>query len=142
VARAIKRRDVEESLLTASPRTPQIRYNLRDGHPYNARAAGAGPEEELQTMRSLIQSLAYDNKSASMYIMEEPLVTTSTDILSGAPVFSGTRVPVHHLTDYLSAGETIETFLEDFPTVSRDQVLRVLTSAENIIVASANENTD
>jgi uncharacterized protein (DUF433 family) len=39
-------------------------------------------------------------------------------------------VPVHHLTDYLSAGETIETFLEDFPTVSRDQVLRFLTSAE------------
>jgi uncharacterized protein (DUF433 family) len=74
--------------------------------------------------------------------MDEPLITTSNDILSGTPVFSGTRVPVHHLTDYLSAGETIETFLEDFPTVTRDQVLRFLQSAEHLIVASANENID
>ena len=74
--------------------------------------------------------------------VDEPLISTSNEILSGTPVFSGTRVPVHHLTDYLSSGETIEAFLEDFPTVTRDQVLRFLQSAEHLIVASANENTD
>ncbi len=58
--------------------------------------------------------------------MESPLITQSNDILSGTPVFYGTRVPVKNLSDYLSAGETIDEFLDDFPTVSREQVNRFL----------------
>lgn len=63
-------------------------------------------------------------------MMEEPLIWKSDDILSGTPVFYGTRVPVRNLIDYLSNGDSIETFLEDFPTVTRAQVLRFLESAE------------
>lgn len=53
--------------------------------------------------------------------MEQPIVTSSPDILSGTPVFAGTRVPVQSLIDYLEGGETIDDFLEGFPTVKRKQ---------------------
>jgi len=43
--------------------------------------------------------------------------------MSGTPVFTGTRVPVNHLLDYLKAGDSVDTFLTDFPTVTREQVL-------------------
>jgi uncharacterized protein (DUF433 family) len=67
--------------------------------------------------------------------METPLIYQSMDTLSGIPVFYGTRVPVHNLIDYLATGETIETFLEDFPSVSREQVIRFLETAETTLVA-------
>jgi uncharacterized protein (DUF433 family) len=73
--------------------------------------------------------------------MQEPLIVKSDDILSGMPVFYGTRVPAHNLIDYLSNGESIETFLEDFPTVRREQVLRFLETAEAFLVAQAHENS-
>lgn len=53
----------------------------------------------------------------------DPIVTMSPEILSGAPVFAGTRVPVHTLVEYLAAGDSIDDFLEGFPTVSREQVV-------------------
>ncbi len=46
--------------------------------------------------------------------------------MSGTPVFTGTRVPINHLFDYLKAGDTLNTFLADFPTVTREQALGVL----------------
>lgn len=58
--------------------------------------------------------------------MNTPLITASPDILDGTPVFAGTRVPVKNLTDYLESGDTIDEFLEDFPTVSRAQVVQFL----------------
>lgn len=74
--------------------------------------------------------------------METPLISQSNDILSGRPVFYGTRVPVQNLIDYLATGETIDEFLDDFPTVSREQVIRFLKNAETVMVAHANENPD
>lgn len=55
---------------------------------------------------------------------------TSPNIMWGTPVFIGTRVPVQALFDYLKAGESIETFLDDFPTVKKDQVLALLDLAK------------
>jgi uncharacterized protein (DUF433 family) len=46
--------------------------------------------------------------------------------MSGAPCFTGTRVPVTHLFDYLEAGDSLDEFLTDFPTVTREQVLGIL----------------
>ena len=57
-------------------------------------------------------------------------IENNKDILGGISVFSGTRVPVRNLFDYLVAGESIKDFLEDFPTVSFEQVRHVLKSAE------------
>ena len=72
--------------------------------------------------------------------MESPLIIKSDEILSGRPIFYGTRVPVQNLIDYLSTGETIDEFLDDFPTVSRVQVIRFLESAGEYLMAHADEN--
>lgn len=65
------------------------------------------------------------------------LVHSDPDILGGTPVFVGTRVPVESLFDHLKAGDSIEVFLEGFPSVKRAQVLAVLELIEHEIVAHA-----
>ena len=67
----------------------------------------------------------------------EPLITTSPDRLSGTPVFAGTRVPVQTLIDYLEGGDSIETFLDDFPSVTRDHAIAVLEVAKSALVENA-----
>ena len=54
--------------------------------------------------------------------MNKPIISRSADVMGGTPVFAGTRVPVQTLLDYLEAGETIDNFLDGFPTVSRDLI--------------------
>ena len=66
--------------------------------------------------------------------MKEHLVSSSPDIMGGTPVFDGTRVPVQTLLDYLKAGESIDDFLEGFPTVKKAQVIAFLEEAEQQIV--------
>jgi len=61
--------------------------------------------------------------------MSSPTVSRSQDIMGGAAVFTGTRVPIETLFDYLEAGESIDEFLEGFPSVSRDQVVALLEDA-------------
>ena len=65
-------------------------------------------------------------------------VESNPEILNGVLVFTGTRVPVRNLFDYLVAGESVKDFLEDFPTVSFEQVKHLLQSAE---VAIENSKT-
>jgi uncharacterized protein (DUF433 family) len=69
--------------------------------------------------------------------MKQPVVSRDPDIMSGTPVFSGTRVPVQTLLDYLEGGESIEDFLEGFPSVTREQVISFLEQrheAESVTV--------
>lgn len=61
----------------------------------------------------------------------QELITTSPDILGGTSVFVGTRVPVKTLTDYLEAGETLDEFLLDFPSVSPKQAIGFLKYHQN-----------
>ncbi|MGH8614390.1 MAG: DUF433 domain-containing protein [Gammaproteobacteria bacterium] len=58
--------------------------------------------------------------------MPKPLISSSPDVMGGTPVFAGTRVPVQTLLDNLEGGETIDDFLEGFPTVRREQVMAFL----------------
>lgn len=60
------------------------------------------------------------------------------DILSGTPVFVGTRVPVRSLFDYLEGGETLEEFLHQFPSVKREQAVALLDAAYETVTADAN----
>lgn len=69
--------------------------------------------------------------------MKQPVISRSPDIMSGSVVFHGTRVPVGTLLDYLEAGETIDDFLEGFPSVSRDQVIAFLEEAKARMVEAA-----
>jgi len=58
--------------------------------------------------------------------MGQRLIESSPDILGGTPIFAGTRVPVQTFIDYIKGGESIDDFLDGFPTVSRDQILLLL----------------
>lgn len=65
--------------------------------------------------------------------MNHELVTISPDILAGTPVFKGTRVPVESLFDHLEAGSNIDDFLADFPSVSREQAMKILALADSVL---------
>jgi len=69
--------------------------------------------------------------------VREPLITTSPGRLSGTPVFAGTRVPVHTLIDYLEAGDPLEAFLGDFPSVSREHAVAILELAKSALLSKA-----
>lgn len=66
--------------------------------------------------------------------MKQPVVSRDPEIMSGAPVFAGTRVPVQTLVDYLEAGDTINDFLDGFPSVTRQQVIAFLEEAKDRVV--------
>ncbi|MBS3028725.1 MAG: DUF433 domain-containing protein [Dolichospermum sp. DET50] len=57
------------------------------------------------------------------------VISVSSEIMSGTPVFTGTRVPIQTLLDYLKAGDSIDDFLDGFPTVTREQVITFLEEA-------------
>ena len=63
------------------------------------------------------------------------IVHSDPEILSGTPVFTGTRVPVDALIDFLEGGDTIEDFLENYPGVSREQVFAFLEGASRAFLA-------
>lgn len=69
--------------------------------------------------------------------MSNAVVTTSADIMGGTPVFPGTRVPVQTLLEYIEAGDSIDVFLEGFPTVTRAQVVAFLEHAAKLAVTEA-----
>jgi uncharacterized protein (DUF433 family) len=62
--------------------------------------------------------------------MNTNIVSTSPEVMSGTPVFSGTRVPVQSLIDCLEAGDSIDEFLEGFPSVSREQIIAFLEEGQ------------
>jgi uncharacterized protein (DUF433 family) len=68
--------------------------------------------------------------------MKQPIICRDPEIMGGAPVFRGTRVPVQTLLDYLEGGESIDQFLEGFPSVTREQVIAFLEDAKDKLVES------
>ena len=65
------------------------------------------------------------------------LITSTSDVLGGTPVFRGTRVPVQTLIEYLEGGQTIDDFLDGFPTVAREQIIAFLEEAKARMLAVA-----
>jgi uncharacterized protein (DUF433 family) len=65
------------------------------------------------------------------------VIRIDPEIMSGAPCFAGTRVPIQNLIDYLEGGDSIHDFLEDFPSVRRDQVISFLEEAKESVLARA-----
>jgi len=70
--------------------------------------------------------------------MHNNVINIDKEIMGGTPVFSGTRVPIKNLFDYLETGDSIEVFLEDFEGVSREQVIKVLEMSKKFIETSSN----
>lgn len=69
--------------------------------------------------------------------MKTHLITVDPEIHSGTPVFAGTRVPVKTLFDHLEAGDSLEVFLDDFPSVTREQAIAVLEEARAALTPDA-----
>ena len=67
----------------------------------------------------------------------DSVVKIDPEVLGGTPVFRGTRVPVKNLLDYLAAGDTLDQFLDDFPTVERRQAIAALEVARDLLIAGA-----
>ena len=65
----------------------------------------------------------------------EKLINVDKEILGGTPVFMGTRVPIKNLFDYLEEGESISVFLEDFPTVKKEQANDILQIAHQLLMS-------
>jgi uncharacterized protein (DUF433 family) len=72
-----------------------------------------------------------------MTALPEPLITVSPEYLGGEPVFTGTRVPVQALFDYIEGGDPLDEFLIDFPNVSREHAVAVLEMARRAAVTEA-----
>ena len=68
--------------------------------------------------------------------MNHKVININPDILGGTPVFDGTRVPIESLFDHLEAGVSLDEFLDDFPSVTREQAADVLAIAEEVLTSS------
>ena len=73
--------------------------------------------------------------------LTDTLINRNPRILGGTPVFAGTRVPVRILMEHLEAGDRLDEFLDDYPTVSRKQAVAVLECATNILESNVTEVT-
>ena len=71
--------------------------------------------------------------------MPNRYITQSPLLMSGAPCFAGTRVPVKSLFDYLEAGDSLDEFLDQFPTVTHDMAVNVIAIAEKISAVEASD---
>jgi len=68
-------------------------------------------------------------------------IQSSPGILGGIPVFTGTRVPFQTLIDYIEQGETLDKFLEDFPSVTREQAIAAIDLAKDSLLMRVHENS-
>ena len=71
--------------------------------------------------------------------MADTLIDRSPEILGGTPVFAGTRVPVRIMMEYLEAGDRLDEFLDDFPSVARAQAIALLERATTLLVSNSIE---
>ena len=74
-------------------------------------------------------------------VIKSSLIQRSPLILGGIPVFAGTRVPVQTLIDFLAAGDRLDDFLDDFPTVRREQALGLLEIVKEVLLTQVDESS-
>ena len=70
-------------------------------------------------------------------LTKDSVIQRDPDILSGLPVFKGTRVPFQTLLDYLEAGDSLDEFLRDFPTVTKEQTILAMEEAKEALLADS-----
>jgi uncharacterized protein (DUF433 family) len=81
--------------------------------------------------------MIYSKNAEKRMTERKDIVVRDPEILGGTPVFKGTRVPLRTLFDYLEGGETLEEFLDGFPTVSREMAIAALEEAKELLSARA-----
>src|SRR4029434_924993 len=101
------------------------------------KGTGSGSVKVLVSDVSNVMLYLKNGESEYEMPVPEPLITSSPDRMSCTPVFAGTRVPVQTLIDYLEAGDPLDEFLKDFPSVSREHAIAVLELAKSALLAKA-----
>jgi uncharacterized protein (DUF433 family) len=81
-----------------------------------------------------MQETAAQPAHRTTIVQPNEIIAKDRDILGGVPVFRGTRVPLQALLDYLEGGQTLDEFLDDFPTVTRDAAVAALELANSLLV--------
>jgi uncharacterized protein (DUF433 family) len=124
------------------PYPPFPRGNLNDAHHFFRLFCAM--DLTLIPRYTFLINFFWMNPTMSLVIDEQELkrlpVTIDQDILSGAPVFQGTRVPVDALITNLEAGLTLDAFLENFPSVTREQALQVLAFSKSTLLKLAHKS--
>ena len=82
-------------------------------------------------VRNLLDSIVIPRYNSSM----SDVIQINPEILSGTPTFKGTRVPLKNLFDYIEAGSTVDEFIDDFPSVKREQVAQLLNELREDVVS-------
>lgn len=88
-----------------------------------------------EALRAIFFDAFSKNIVLNLLMNVNEIITVDNDILSGQPVFKGTRVPVESLFDHLEAGVSLDEFLDDFPTVSKEQAIALLAIANKLLTA-------
>ncbi len=88
-------------------------------------------------MNHPIHQVFFKNESMYNNDMKRKIISSSAQVMGGTPVFHGTRVPVKTLLDYLEGGDTINDFLDGFPTVKKSQVIAYLESVKKTLKNAA-----
>jgi uncharacterized protein (DUF433 family) len=94
-----------------------------------------GWRDEFVALSQTVERFAARICTHTWYTHAMEVIVKNRDILGGTPVFRGTRVPVQVLFDYLEGGETLEDFLEGFPTVSRESAVAAFEEAKQLLLA-------
>ena len=100
-------------------------------------AAGRDNGAAAGAVRRVGRPLGFLTGRGDTLAVSSTVVTSSPDVMGGTPVFAGTRVPIEALLDYLEGGESIEDFLEGFPSVTREQVISFLEETKARVLAEA-----
>ena len=91
----------------------------------------------LRTSSTTISRLAFEVVSTySQSVKKRKIISVDLEVMGGTPCFAGTRVPVQTLLDYLEAGDSIDDFLEGFPTVKREQIIAFMEEAKDSLLAA------
>ena len=81
--------------------------------------------------------MLYSVKKVRIMPANQDVIIRDPEILGGTPVFRGTRVPFKNLLDYLEGGHTLDEFLDEFPTVTREAAIAALEHAKDLVIARA-----
>jgi uncharacterized protein YbjT (DUF2867 family)/uncharacterized protein (DUF433 family) len=118
--------DMSETFKKFSVRPKSVREYAKMGH-----------ERPSPALRSTIAFVLAEPALFQRFgIVKPQIISVDPEIMSGAPCFAGTRVPIQNLIDYLEGGASIEDFLEGFPSVSREQVIAFLEEAKDRVLAA------
>jgi uncharacterized protein (DUF433 family) len=124
--------DCQPVILTENPQATEIlwRFIL-----FNAAMQGADPFPTLSALKELEFDLA-EEVGLIVGMKANSVVEIDPEIMSGEPCFAATRVPVRTLLDYLEGGDSLDEFLEDFPTVAREQAVAFLEQSADAMLAT------